>query len=417
MKTSFLKIVLVLVFGVFCFSFSSALPVYSGAGHNMSGYAWSSNIGWISFNCLNTNTCGTSDYGVNKDESGNLAGYAWSPNIGWIQFGGLSGFPAGAGTTASNATVVGGSLVGWAKAISADGNGWDGWIALSGVFEDSDNYEPYGVTLVNNNFSGFAWGGEVVGWVKFDGVIVGVPPFPNLTASAPSPTTAIRSVSSNYSSTITNSGNASASGTITHLFQYDNDSNHVLGVTSFTTTSPAIAAGETAIVSNAHTFGSAGTRYVRVCADNNASFVGTVDESDENDNCSAWTPVTVSLPVTTYTVTGNAGANGSISPASRTVNSGSSTTFTVTPDAGYIASASGCAGSLSGTTYTTGPITANCTVTASFTLSIVPTCSQTHYKCSDDSDGTAQINSPSKWTWTCGASACSEKKSPGYIED
>ncbi len=77
----------------------------------------------------------------------------------------------------------------------------------------------------------------------------------------------------------------------------------------------------------------------------------------------------VQFTVAVYTVTGSAGANGIISPASQPVNSGSTTTLTVTPNSGYTASASGCEGSLSGTTYTTGAITANCTVTATFAAS------------------------------------------------
>lgn len=73
------------------------------------------------------------------------------------------------------------------------------------------------------------------------------------------------------------------------------------------------------------------------------------------------------IGVTTHTVTATAGANGSISPGSRTVNDGDTTTFTVTPDTGYsIDSVSGCGGSLSGSTFTTGAITNACTVTASF---------------------------------------------------
>ncbi|MHB1402299.1 MAG: InlB B-repeat-containing protein [Thiobacillus sp.] len=66
-----------------------------------------------------------------------------------------------------------------------------------------------------------------------------------------------------------------------------------------------------------------------------------------------------------FTVSTTAGANGSISP-SKDVVGNTSTTFTVAPATGYAASVSGCGGSLSGGTYTTGPITAACTVTASF---------------------------------------------------
>jgi len=72
-------------------------------------------------------------------------------------------------------------------------------------------------------------------------------------------------------------------------------------------------------------------------------------------------------PVVTYTVGATAGSGGSISPASATVNAGSTTAFTVSPTSGYgIASVTGCGGTLSGSTYTTGAISANCAVTASF---------------------------------------------------
>jgi hypothetical protein len=131
---------------------------------------------------------------------------------------------------------------------------------------------------------------------------------PNLTASSPTPTTATINVAQTYSSTISNNGNATASGTITHLFQYDNDADHNSGVTNVTTTSSAILAGGTTSVSTSHTFTTPGTRYVRACADNNASFIGTVTESNENDNCSSaeWTSVVVtdlSTPSGTITVT------------------------------------------------------------------------------------------------------------------
>ncbi len=71
---------------------------------------------------------------------------------------------------------------------------------------------------------------------------------------------------------------------------------------------------------------------------------------------------------TAYTVTPYAGSGGSISPSGpQSVNYDATTSFTVTPNPGYsTSSVTGCGGSLSGNTYTTRPITANCTVTASF---------------------------------------------------
>jgi hypothetical protein len=76
---------------------------------------------------------------------------------------------------------------------------------------------------------------------------------------------------------------------------------------------------------------------------------------------------------TTYlTVTTEAGAGGTISPASASVRLGSMTAFEITPDSNYeIASVSGCAGSLEGTTYSTVALRSDCTVTATFSESPV----------------------------------------------
>lgn len=127
----------------------------------LSEYAWSENIGWISFKD------GLRPVTVSID--GSLNGYAWSENIGWIQFGGLSGFPST--TNGSNAKIVGNSLTGWARVVSGftpsgvdNRGGFDGWISLSG--------SNYGVTINGNNFGGYAWGSDVVGWVDFSGVRV-----------------------------------------------------------------------------------------------------------------------------------------------------------------------------------------------------------------------------------------------------
>jgi hypothetical protein len=147
------------ILSIFLSALFSPFLTSAGTSDNLSGWAWSSNVGWISFNCTNTSSCGTVNYGVNKDVSGNLAGYAWSSNIGWIQFGGLSSFPSGGGTQGLNAVMQGSNLVGWVRALSYSGD-WDGWISLSGSL--------YGVSLSSNSYTGYAWGSTVVGWVSFD---------------------------------------------------------------------------------------------------------------------------------------------------------------------------------------------------------------------------------------------------------
>ncbi len=78
--------------------------------------------------------------------------------------------------------------------------------------------------------------------------------------------------------------------------------------------------------------------------------------------------VTATFALKRHTVTATAGANGAIDPLTRDLDHGTTTTFTVTPTTGYSASVSGCGGTLAGNIYTTGPITAACTVTATFTL-------------------------------------------------
>ena len=69
-----------------------------------------------------------------------------------------------------------------------------------------------------------------------------------------------------------------------------------------------------------------------------------------------------------YTVTASAGANGSVTPTSRSVTRGSTTTFTVSPNVGYerdgVSGDSG--GSWSGNTYTTSAITGAKSLTFTF---------------------------------------------------
>lgn len=138
--------------------------VRAGIVDNVSGYAWSENIGWISFNCSNDSSCGTVDYGVNVNRvTGNFSGYAWSPNIGWISFNRSdTGSPPrppynGAETIIANYDIPTGLVNGWAKILSL---GDDGWLKLRKY--SSDTGSDYGLSLdvVTNEFSGWAWNGS-----------------------------------------------------------------------------------------------------------------------------------------------------------------------------------------------------------------------------------------------------------------
>jgi hypothetical protein len=73
-------------------------------------------------------------------------------------------------------------------------------------------------------------------------------------------------------------------------------------------------------------------------------------------------------PPVTHSVSPSAGLHGRIVPESpQLVDDGATQPFAIVADAGYtIDAVSGCNGLLSGTMYRTGPITADCSVTASF---------------------------------------------------
>jgi hypothetical protein len=129
----------------------------------MNGYAWSDDIGWLSLGCWNTDTCGTSNYGLTIGSDGTISGYAWADNIGWVSANSsdLTGCP----TTPCTATVdSSGNLKGWLKALTANqsqSGGWDGFISLSGTSP------AYGPVVSAGNFSGYAWGDMNVGWLDF----------------------------------------------------------------------------------------------------------------------------------------------------------------------------------------------------------------------------------------------------------
>ena len=152
------------------FSVGQVTPVEASSTDNIFGYAWSGNVGWISFNnCVSFTSCTGANYGVTMNAGGVLSGYAWSDNIGWISFNETTGCPAG--TTTPTVHPSSGALGGCAKVVAATGgsNGWDGWISLSGVtlgVADSSGVR---------SMSGYAWGSSVVGWIDMSGVQNGVP--------------------------------------------------------------------------------------------------------------------------------------------------------------------------------------------------------------------------------------------------
>ncbi len=170
---------------------------------------------------------------------------------------------------------------------NTNGDAVSGTNISQGVLTQIKTY-TYTMTCTNTNGTGGPSSATVT---------VTAPLAPDLTASVTSPNTGVVNVAQNYTATISNIGTTSATGTITHLYQFDEDANHASGneTTSIVqTTSTLSASGGSVVISTPHTFTSVGTKYMRACADNNASFVGTVTESNEGNNCSSsWTAVNV----------------------------------------------------------------------------------------------------------------------------
>ena len=70
----------------------SAIHNIEVGSNEIRGWA-SSTVGYIVLNCATTpngNICGSSNFKVNNDGGGLLSGFAWSENIGWISFCGNS---------------------------------------------------------------------------------------------------------------------------------------------------------------------------------------------------------------------------------------------------------------------------------------------------------------------------------------
>ena len=150
-------------------AFGHSVKTSRADSNGLSGWAWSSNIGWVSLNCADQNVCSSSNYEVSMDPAtGNLSGYAWSSNIGWINFAPTGTYPA----APYNSAVISpstGIASGWMRALSYNklyDDGWDGWIKIT---DASTTTGTMGKVL-----NGWAWGGMVVGWLNFQNVVLPV---------------------------------------------------------------------------------------------------------------------------------------------------------------------------------------------------------------------------------------------------
>jgi len=195
-----------LVFGFFLIKKTNA-----GSEHNVYDWAWSSNVGWISFNSTNCDPNGNGivddneqragcpsvgtpipNYGISLNpNTGELSGWAWSSSVGWISFNrkiiinsqvvDIGPPPADpdygdylARIDCNNNICA---VSGWARVYAgfSDPDNWPngGWIHLRGRALSG---EEYGVSLDITKdpaeFFGYAWAPDNIGWIKFKGDII-----------------------------------------------------------------------------------------------------------------------------------------------------------------------------------------------------------------------------------------------------
>ena len=164
--------------------FFVSLPAVASATHtDITGYAWSDTVGWISLNCLNEGSCESVAYGLqwhfhsNAGEYRLIKGYAWSEHVGWLsaESDDLVGCPGGGDCKAYISNVTG-KTRGWLRAIAHEdpqAGGWDGWVSLNGstyqpMYSGPLNIEVDGTT---GTLSGWAWASDVMGWINFGALI------------------------------------------------------------------------------------------------------------------------------------------------------------------------------------------------------------------------------------------------------
>ena len=199
---------------------------------------------------------------------------------------------------------------------------WSGSKAFSGTETVGPLNEArvYNYTLICSNPDGDSDPGTAT--VTITAPIVKLPDL--IISSGVVPTSALVNTATTYSAIVKNKGEGTTGASFVNLFQTATDITNLMspvGLKDYATTSmDTLEAGATANTSKSITFSSVGTYYVRACADkSSAGDTGKIKESDEDRNCSEWTPVTVSADAFIDLVVSN------VTPKSAIINK--STTF------------------------------------------------------------------------------------------
>lgn len=111
---------------------------HTGNLGDFSGFAWSSNYGWLSFRPADVSQCWRNNPGITDNA---IARAALENGSGVVPVTGWGRFVAGADSTTDD---------------------WDGCVAFSG------NEHRVELDMTTGDLTGWAWGGPVVGWISFE---------------------------------------------------------------------------------------------------------------------------------------------------------------------------------------------------------------------------------------------------------
>ena len=147
----------------------------TGVAGSISGWAWSSNYGWISLNCDNV-YYGTTiqlcppTYGWQMNGNYTMDGWAWDSNLGWLCLGATcqpyGNEPVNGTAPAAIYSRATGEINGWAKFITSFAE--SGWLALNWTTQAGETCGSTGDQCAHLNFSrrtleGYAWAGGLTG--------------------------------------------------------------------------------------------------------------------------------------------------------------------------------------------------------------------------------------------------------------
>ena len=170
----------------------------ASCGVKLLGWGWASTFGWLSLSSANCSyflepnqpaiCTPATNYYVQVDTGNNLSGYAWSNNIGWVCFGATcSGTPPygslGAPVTVSGEPGQEPTVSGWAQATAYGDRGWfslncsdpgvcgqssyEVRLGSDHFYENDDAAELTRPTLIGYAWHNYAEGGGL-GWVQFN---------------------------------------------------------------------------------------------------------------------------------------------------------------------------------------------------------------------------------------------------------